>query len=429
MTTASREHSLDAARGILMGMGVILHASNIYAPAGGWIVGDAQTHPFFAYLAQAVHVFRMPVFFLISGYFCCMGFMQLGSKVLLRVRMPRLLVPLLATLLTFNVLQDLVVGWSRGLTASQVLQGGLHLHHLWFLVYLLVYFGLAALLLPFCSKALGRLSTVRVPGGLSILLLVTSTSYALEAIVRLTGMAYVPLFGVVTLYGLVLYLPYFVAGVVMFAWRASRSAFVATPLWLMVPALLLTVGVAQIEAGPKGWQAEAVQVAHWLGTWISVGVVLSLFDRLFKTSTAYTRLISESAYTVYLVHHLFVVALGTALLSVALPIGLKFLIVCVAAWTLGLGFHVLLIRRVPVLRWLFNGRMAAFKPDGLSALGNTNGSHARASNTQAPASAGDNAIGTHNAKRNKGLVRAADLPQVERVSSDKTIAAKVDALR
>lgn len=225
-----------------------------------------------------------------------------------------------------------------------------------------------------------------------------------------------------------LYLPYFIAGVVMFAWRPSRSAFVARPLWLMVPALLLTVGLAQIEAGPKGWQAEAMQVAHWLGSWISVGVVLGLFDRLFKTSRAYTRLISESAYTVYLVHHLLVVALGTALLSVALPIGLKFLIVCVAAWTIGLGFHVLLIRRVPVLRWLFNGRTAAFKPNGLNSLRHTTGSPARASNTQAPASAGDNAIGTNNAKRNEGLVRAADLPQVERVLSDEPTAAKVDAL-
>lgn len=339
-----------------MGLGVILHASNIYAPSGGWIVGDAQTHPFFSTLGNALHVFRMPMFFLISGYFCYRSFLQFGANTLVQVKVPRLLVPLLTALVTLNVLQDLLVGWSRGQATSEVLQRGLHIHHLWFLVYLLVYFALAALMLPFCSKGLNRLRTAPALDGLTILALLALMSYALQAAVRLTGLAYAPLLGLATPLGLAHYLPYFAAGIVMFAWRSSRSTFTSTPLWMMVPALALTVGLGQLEPLPRGWQSEALLLAHGLGAWISLGAVLGLFDRLFKSSTPFTRLISDSAYTVYLFHHLAVIAMGTALLSVALPIGLKFVIVCSVAWTAGLGIHLLVIRRVPLLRWLYNGK-------------------------------------------------------------------------
>lgn len=356
MSTPSRDHSLDAARGILMGMGVLLHASNIYAPASGWIVGDANTHPFFAYLGQSLHVFRMPVFFWISGYFCCMGFMKLGPRALLEVRMPRLLLPLLTTLLTLNVLQDLLVGWSQGLSTQQVLQAGLHLHHLWFLVYLLIFFALAALVLPLCRKGLDRLKTTGPRGWLSIVLVLTILSYTLEMAVRLTGFAYHSLLGLASPFGLTSYLPYFAAGAAMYAWRSGKAAFVAAPPWLIVPVLAVVVGLAQLAPSLKGWQAEVLQLAHWMGAWISVGLVLSLFERLFKSETAFTRLVSDSAYTVYLFHHLVVVAVGMALLPVAAPIGLKFLIVCVIAWTMGLGLHLLLIRRVAALQWLFNGK-------------------------------------------------------------------------
>lgn len=356
MSVSSRDHSLDAARGILMGLGVLLHASNIYAPAGGWIVEDPETHPFFAYLGQTLHVFRMPVFFWISGYFCCMGFFKLGSQALLRVRMPRLLLPLLTTLFTLNVLQDLWVGWSKGTSAMEALQAGLHLHHLWFLVYLLIFFALAGLVLPVARTKLVELKETRAPGWVTIVVALTVASYTLEMAVRLTGFAYQSLWGLATPFGLTSYLPFFATGALMYAWRPGKAVFVSAAPWLIIPALAATIGLAEFTLSAKGWQAEVLRLAHWLGAWTSVGLVLGLFERLFRTDTAFTRLVSDSAYTVYLFHHVVVVVIGMSLLAAPIPISLKFVLVCCAAWGLGLGVHLLVIRRVPLLQWLFNGK-------------------------------------------------------------------------
>lgn len=356
MSTSTRDHSLDAGRGILMGLGVLLHTANIYAPGGGWIIADTRTHAFFGYLSEIIHIFRMPVFFWISGYFCCMGFMKLGSKALLQVRMPRLLVPLLSALLTLNVLQSVLVGWHQGLSTSQVLQQGLKLHHLWFLVYLLIFFALAGLVLPHCRNGLNRLTSARAPGWLTLAVVLAAVSFLLEAAVRLTGVAYQSLWGLASLFGLTRYLAFFAVGVLMYAWRDARQNLAAAPVWLIGPVLAVDVGLTQFAPNLKGWQGELVQWAHWLGAWICVGLALGLFERLFKSDTPFTRLVSESAYTVYLFHHLLVVAVGMALLSFALPLGVKFVLVCTIAWTVGLVVHLQVIRRVPVLQWLFNGR-------------------------------------------------------------------------
>lgn len=86
-TPLARNASLDAARGILMMLGVVLHTANIYSTQGGWLVWDTERNGFFDVLTELIHVFRMPAFFWISGYFCALTFQRSGSQGLLRKRL------------------------------------------------------------------------------------------------------------------------------------------------------------------------------------------------------------------------------------------------------------------------------------------------------------------------------------------------------
>ncbi len=339
-----------------MGLGVLLHTANIYSPGAGWLVGDAQTHPFFGWLAGFIHVFRMPAFFWISGYFCAMGFVRNGAGALLTTRMPRLLVPLLATALLLNVAQDLLLGWHRGAAPQAVLAQGLHLHHLWFLVDLLIFTALALALLPVMRRLIQRWPLRRAPAWPLLVLACALGTYAIEAVVRLSGFGYTPLLKLTTLYELARYFPYFVGGLLMHLLPALRDRLAAVPAWLFVPAALAVPWLNAWDNAPQVAWAEAAHLGSLVATWLSVGALLGLFARWFPARSALTDEVSDSAYSVYLFHHLLVVALGLALLPLAIGPWLKFVLVCAAAGGLAWAAHRLLVRRVRVLRYLFNGK-------------------------------------------------------------------------
>ena len=88
-----RRHDLDALRAFAMLLGIALHAAIPYAPGFPWALRDSQSSDLFALLFMAIHGFRMPLFFLISGFLTVMVWRQKGMRALLRQRLIRILLP------------------------------------------------------------------------------------------------------------------------------------------------------------------------------------------------------------------------------------------------------------------------------------------------------------------------------------------------
>ena len=95
----TRRHDLDALRGFAMLLGIALHAALAYLGTG-WAVVDSETSPLLGGLVSFVHGFRMPLFFVLSGFFTAMLFHKHGIGGLLRHRTRRILVPLAVCCLT-----------------------------------------------------------------------------------------------------------------------------------------------------------------------------------------------------------------------------------------------------------------------------------------------------------------------------------------
>jgi len=95
-----RRHDLDALRAAAMLLGIALHAAIPYAPQFPWAVRDSQTSDGFILLFMSIHGFRMPLFFLISGFFTAMVWRQKGLAILLRQRVLRILLPCLLAAVT-----------------------------------------------------------------------------------------------------------------------------------------------------------------------------------------------------------------------------------------------------------------------------------------------------------------------------------------
>ena len=92
-----RIHSLDALRGNLMLLGVYFHiAAFHYVNDGGFI----------AFFVGLVHYFRMPAFFLISGFFGALLYYRKGSRKMFLNRVKRIGLPLIFTLPPIHILLE-----------------------------------------------------------------------------------------------------------------------------------------------------------------------------------------------------------------------------------------------------------------------------------------------------------------------------------
>jgi len=105
-----RRHDLDALRAIAMLLGIVLHAGLSFTTTW-WIVRDVNQHVAYDIAFSAIHGFRMPLFFLISGFFTAMLWRKRGVGRLLRHRFMRIFLPMMLCLVTII---PLVIGVSIG---------------------------------------------------------------------------------------------------------------------------------------------------------------------------------------------------------------------------------------------------------------------------------------------------------------------------
>ena len=113
----SRRYDLDALRGVAMLLGIGLHSAMPFG-VGTWPIQDPQQHDGFRWFFCAVHGFRMPLFFLLSGYFTCMLWQRRGLRTMLWQRFSRVAIPLVVgTLVIVPVMNIASVAAVIGTTA------------------------------------------------------------------------------------------------------------------------------------------------------------------------------------------------------------------------------------------------------------------------------------------------------------------------
>ncbi len=98
-----RYYGLDALRGSMMMLGIVLHAGMFYlaaAPERMPIPSDRNTSYVFDLLFHFIHSFRMPTFFVLAGFFAALLVEKRGLWGALRNRAARILAPLLVGMVT-----------------------------------------------------------------------------------------------------------------------------------------------------------------------------------------------------------------------------------------------------------------------------------------------------------------------------------------
>ncbi|MDE2838932.1 MAG: acyltransferase family protein [Chloroflexota bacterium] len=116
-----RRHDLDALRAFAMLLGIVLHGALAFIP-GAWVVSDASVEgegtPY-AVLVAAIHGFRMPVFFLMSGFFTAMLWRQRGLQALVTHRARRVLLPLVLAMIVVIPLTWAAWGYAENASKAE----------------------------------------------------------------------------------------------------------------------------------------------------------------------------------------------------------------------------------------------------------------------------------------------------------------------
>jgi glucan biosynthesis protein C len=154
MTTAaaiSRYHALDSLRAAMMFLGIYLHAVVAYSPNGGWPFKSPQLTTTLDLSMIVIHVFRMPVFYVMAGFFAALLLQRYGSRRAIANRFWRIAVPFVVGWIVIYPLTVFLAAFGRGgldPAVDFILSGRFldHAHplHLWFLEYLIVFYVLAA---------------------------------------------------------------------------------------------------------------------------------------------------------------------------------------------------------------------------------------------------------------------------------------------
>ena len=373
---SDRYHYLDAARGILMILGIVYHAARVYGDAS-WVISDSATSPLFDRAALLLTSFRMPAFFLMSGFFAARTLDQYGPRVFLRKRLPRVLVPFLVTLVTFNVAQLYVLnlytgGQPAGLAYlwSSALWGDFTsdrwISHLWFLVSLAYYFvataaGAALLRARTRGHVLAGLvnrTTALLDRPVTCLMLWPLANLAVLAAFSMVPILYV-LRPIVSMEDVLRYFPYFAAGLLAFTNRRfyeSMTRFHWGVVALTAMVVLMLLG-GQVPGRALGARVAGAYV-DFLWTWLAIYWVLVFFRTILDRPSRVTFTLADGAYTIYLFHHLTVILIAWSLLDIELPVFVKFAVVVAVTFAVTLGLHLFAIRKVPLLTFLFNGKSA-----------------------------------------------------------------------
>ena len=123
----ARRTDLDALRGVAMLLGIVLHALLSFIPTP-WPVQDTRQNGLFFIPYAAIHMFRMPLFFLISGFFTMFILQRHGLGGMIRQRVRRILLPLLLALITIVPLDNLLKREARDLSVPDPAKRGPLVH-------------------------------------------------------------------------------------------------------------------------------------------------------------------------------------------------------------------------------------------------------------------------------------------------------------
>ena len=372
-----RYHAFDSLRAVMMLLGLVLHSAMGYVtfPTDRvWPFKDPHPSAFFDLLVMFIHSFRMPVFFVIAGFFAAFLYTTRGPHTLFHNRVQRIALPLACAWL---ILFPLIIVASQfaytrssvqvsidpnDLTIVRVLN---HLMHLWFLYDLLILYGVALLVMPVVQRLPQKMRERALngfgwivpllwgPAFFSVITLLTL--YPMQDWALDTSDSFLPPLRIIVAYGV-----FFLFGWLLYNRRTLLPTFTQRAWGQLLTGGLFfglytfCVGHA-LTVGPTIGMQRAAMASLAAATWFFIYAFIGLFLRYLERPIPLVRYMADASYWMYLVHLPLTIVQPALLRALPLPTAIKFGVVLGATTFLTvLTYHYWV--RATVIGQVLNGR-------------------------------------------------------------------------
>lgn len=371
----------------MMWLGIILHVAINHTTGPSPLPWrDSATSPIADLILVFIHAFRMPVFFILAGYFVALLVAQRGYTGMVRHRLRRLALPfaifwpvlIVCTTVLMLVYLHLMAYGTPGIELGLIAKKSgtaspFNTMHMWFIYYLIWFSLLTAALAPAAARLPARLrnATDAVfralavnwwgPLFLAVPLAIVGSFY--RAGMLASSGSFIPNPSELVHNGL-----FFVFGLLMYRHREALFEIYTRRSWKNALAGLI-VFVFALGAF-KSFTTDPQRVPHieaWIAflynltSWLWSLALIGLFLRYLPTQNRVLRYVSESSYWVFLVHMLGTIGFGAMVYSLPIgalaKMGLNILATTVACL---LTYQVLV--RYTLIGVLLNGRRHAKAP-------------------------------------------------------------------
>jgi glucans biosynthesis protein C len=369
-----RLHHLDNLRALAMLAGVLFHAALAYSPLLQPLfpTADRDNAVVVDVVIWLLHLFRMPLFFLISGWIAAQLVQRRGLGGLFRNRLQRIALPfLLCWPLIHWLMATLTLHAARTATHPspmlQFLRGLLDgesglpalppgTGHLWFLYYLLLFTVLVWVARSFeLGWLAARLRALAPRWILWLLPLLLAPSLTLVSAPHPAPESLLPQFWAIGYYG-----PFFSLGYLLQGAPAQRAGLLRPAPWLLLGSLLLYVPWwlllerdVQSASATASWPVALLQ--GYISVWMTLAC-LAVGQRLLHRRQPWLQPLAEASYWTYVVHLPILFAIQYRLLDVEAPWWAKLLVAVLGTLAVCLLSYALLVRRGPLARLFGSAR-------------------------------------------------------------------------
>lgn len=381
VSVTKRIHSLDNLRALAMLLGIYLHAAFAYADPSQsfWLATDFRSSVTIDASIWFIHLFRMSLFFLLSGYFARQVLERKGTKQFLWGRFIRIAVPfivfypfLLAAVTVVIVFALSYVPGPRGLmgwiaaiardTSGSQEPPPWTTMHLWFLYYLFLFNLLTPL---FARLPIPRwIWMLERPFGWLFLPLLLVPGVMIAGAPIPAPESFIPAVWPFLFYG-----PFYCLG-----WQLGGSDELLARLtahpWAMLGVSLamfpiyyvtmptLDLGLADLASLPTQRQTHplAILCTAYLSVLLTF-TAIAFGRRYLERRNAYLAFVADASYWLYLIHLPIVLFIQTLLIPVETSVWIKLSITLFITFVACLATYVVFVRYTP-LGWMFHGKRA-----------------------------------------------------------------------
>ena len=368
ISETERFHGLDAVRGIAMLLGIVIHASLPYIeglPKGLW-PSDKNTSNIIAIIFEFIHIWRMPIFFIISGFFANLIITRKSLIIWWKNRFLCLVLPAMIffPIMSLTIPWIFMYGYTGNINFFFSNEG--QPHHLWFLYHLFIFvlfsifirfFGLIIYkffkqinlivvvdIFNTVKSFLGRyIFDSRFPVLMIFVFFIFNLFSGAELITNPLAS------GLYFLFGYRLYKNNLLFDFIKSNWK-----------YYLIGGLTVTIIFFILNTQVSNFAKEDVRWIPWVILKISSAVLLSfsfigLAEDKFSNLNPMVRFISDSSYWVYLIHLPLVAFITFFMFKITIFAELKFLVAIILTTAICLVTYKYLVKST-IIGILLNGK-------------------------------------------------------------------------